>query len=146
MKCSLRSSDIDTVEDFANKLQGLAKDLNIHVWLIAHQTKAREGFSKEDGVRGSGMLVDLCDNFIYYEKNIKKFELAARNKPEDQLTDRERGMLKQPDFFMDIRKQRHSTVALPRTFGFWGHPSMQFLPFQNAHKLNSDDWINGKFN
>ncbi len=147
MKCSVKSSDIDSLEDFTNKLQGLAKDLGVHVWLIAHQTKEKEGGSKEDGVRGSGMLLDLADNFIYYAKNIRKFELKGKQAQGfDKFTEAENKILEQPDFFMDIRKQRHSTIALPRNFGFWGHDSMQFLPGPRALKMNDEDWKNGRFN
>ena len=145
MKCSVRSSDIDSLEEFANQLQGLTKDLNVHVWLIAHQTKGGEGISKEDGVRGSGMLLDLADNYIYYEKNIKKFEAVAKQEQGGTLSAKEKALLDKPDFFMEFRKQRHSTVALPRNFGFYGHESMQFLPSKSSIKMNDDDWKAGKF-
>lgn len=144
MKCSIKSSDIDTVETFANTLQGLAKDLNVHVWLIAHQTKGGEGVSKEDAVRGSGMLLDLADNFIFYEKNIRKHEVMAKQEMGATITAIEEDVLKQPDFFMEFRKQRHSTIVMPRRYGFWGHKSMQFLPFSSATPMNCDDWLAGK--
>lgn len=148
MKCSVKSGDINEVEDFANQLQGLAKDLNIHIWLIAHQTKGGEGVSKEDGVRGSGMLLDLADNFIYYEKNMRKAEIKSmlsQGASEKDLKASDAEILKQPDFFMEFRKQRHSTITLPRKFGFYGHDSMQFLSHETATRMTPEDWINGRF-
>ena len=148
MKCGVRSSDLDKLETFANELQGLAKDLGVHIWLIAHQGKGHEGQTKEDGVRGSGMLLDLADNFILYEKNERKFEVAAKQEMQkaigEELTAKEKEILAYPDFYMEFRKQRHSTVALPRKFGFWGHESMQFLPSEKALKLSNFDWMEGR--
>lgn len=146
MKCGVRSSDLDQLETFANEVQGLAKDLGVHIWLIAHQGKGHEGQTKEDGVRGSGMLLDLADNFIFYAKNERKFEALAKQEAKGGLTKAELEKLEQPDFFMEFRKQRHSTITLPRTFGFWGHESMQFLPSSKSIKLNHYDWLEGRTN
>lgn len=137
MKCRISSRDFTDSEFFVNDLQNIAKDYRIHIHLVAHQTKAND-HSAEDAIRGSGMVPDIADNIWEIRKDVEKFEKEASNELSDDDEDT-------PDFYAKITKQRHSSVVVPRTFGFWKHSSLQFKPYSKSSPLNNEDWEQGRW-
>lgn len=133
MKCRIGSDDYSKSELFVNDLQNIAKDYGIHIHLVAHQTKDMESGS-ENSIRGSGMIPDIADNIWEIKKDTEKFEKEA-----DGLLDYLDNK-KYQDFTAKLLKQRHSTIIVPRKFGFWAHNSMQFLPRFGMPPMTSDDW------
>lgn len=133
MKCGITSEDVRKGEQFVNELQNVAKDHGIHIHLVAHQTKNTE-LGPEDAIRGSGMFADIADNIFQLAVDRVKAEKATAGKldPEEDKA--------KPDYWLKLSKQRHSTVMVPRNFGFWGDKSMQFKPYRNCPRHKPDAW------
>ena len=131
MKCGIGSDDYALSEVFVNDLQNAAKDYGIGIHLVAHQNKG-------GSVRGSGMLTDIADNVWEISKDEEKAEKvtsyeASNTALPEKLAD-------SPDFYARLKKQRHSSVIVPRTFGFWGHKSLQFVN-RPGGAMNEQDWM-----
>ena len=80
MKCSVNEDDLNKQKDFANKLAVAARDLDIHLFLVAHSRKTADenaNASKFD-VAGSANLTNLVDNVLSVHRN-KKREAEAMN-------------------------------------------------------------------
>ena len=89
---------------FVDKLQHLAKALDIHIHLIAHTRKPeRDGqrVTKHD-VRGASQITDLADNVVLITRNRRK-ERELQLPPED----RDEEILAEPDTTLTVAKQRH---------------------------------------
>ena len=73
-KCTRGETDYDGQKDFMNQLCEVAKEMNIHVFLVHHVRKGNdeaETANKFD-LKGSGAISDLVDNVMIIARNIKK--------------------------------------------------------------------------
>ena len=80
MKCGINEDDLNKQKAFANKLAVAARDLNIHIFIVAHSRKTADenaNASKFD-VAGSANLTNLVDNVISVHRN-KGREVEAMN-------------------------------------------------------------------
>lgn len=92
---------------FLDKLQHLAKHLDIHIHLIAHTRKPeRDGhrITKHD-IRGASQITDLADNVILISRNRQK-ERAVNMQIAGQPVE-DQSVLEEPDTFLTVAKQRH---------------------------------------
>lgn len=74
MKCVRGTDDYNGQKDFVNMLTVLARDLNIHIHLVAHLKKG-EGDERQPtrmDISGSGAIADLVDNVVLVWRNKKK--------------------------------------------------------------------------
>jgi twinkle protein len=113
MKCGINEDDLNGQKAFANKLAVAARDLGIHIFLVAHSRKTADesGSPSKFDVAGSANITNLADNSISVHRNKKK-EIAIRNGEE---TD---DVLSQPDCVVYLNKQRHGNGTETR-WGFW---------------------------
>jgi twinkle protein len=80
MKCGINEDDLNKQKAFANKLAVAARDLNVHIFIVAHSRKTADenaNASKFD-VAGSANLTNLVDNVISVHRN-KGREVEAMN-------------------------------------------------------------------
>ena len=79
MKCGINEDDLNKQKAFANKLSVAARDLGIHLFLVAHSRKTaneNDNASKFD-VAGSANLTNLVDNVFSVHRN-KEREMSAK--------------------------------------------------------------------
>ena len=81
MKCGLSESrDFDGVKSFIDELTTLAKDLNIHIHLVAHSRKSGGdvgGDPDQNSIAGTAAIGNLADNVLIQTRNFEK-EQALR--------------------------------------------------------------------
>ena len=85
MKCVINEDDLNKQKAFANKLAVAARDLGIHIFIVAHSRKTADenaNASKFD-VAGSANLTNLVDNVISVHRN-KGREIEAMNVMPDE--------------------------------------------------------------
>jgi twinkle protein len=85
MKCGINEDDLNKQKAFANKLAVAARDLGIHIFIVAHSRKTADenaNASKFD-VAGSANLTNLVDNVISVHRN-KGREIEAMNVMPDE--------------------------------------------------------------
>lgn len=73
-KCTRGEDDFNGQKDFMNQLCEVAKEVNIHIFLVHHLRKGKdeaESSNKFD-LKGSGSISDLADNVLIIARNIKK--------------------------------------------------------------------------
>ena len=74
MKCGIPSEDYARQKEFINSLCVSARDLGVHIFLVAHSRKTSsedEGSSKFD-VSGSSDITNLVDNVLSVHRNKKR--------------------------------------------------------------------------
>jgi len=74
MKCGIPSEDYARQKEFVNNLCVAARDLGIHIFLVAHSRKTAsedDGSSKFD-VSGSSDITNLVDNVLSVHRNKKR--------------------------------------------------------------------------
>lgn len=102
MKCGVRSDDFNAQKDFLDKLCAAARDLNVHVHLIAHSRKGEDEYSPPNkmDVAGSADITNQVDNVMTVWRNKGKEKAIRTNKakPED---------IHKPDCLVICDKQRH---------------------------------------
>ena len=109
-KCTKGETDYDGQKDFMNQLCEVAKEMNIHIFLVHHVRKGNdetETANKFD-LKGSGSISDLVDNVMIISRNIKKERETERNLLPDNS---------EPDAALIISKQRHGDWN--GTLGLW---------------------------
>jgi twinkle protein len=113
---------------FVDKLQHLAKHLQIHIHLIAHTRKPeRNGqrVTKHD-IRGASQITDLADNVCLIERNRRKEEAYARQMV-GAGQDGDDEILEEPDTVLIVAKQRH--FSFEGRFALdYNRESLQFTP------------------
>lgn len=121
MKVVANEDDYNAQKRFIGQLCAAAKDLNIHIHLVHHSRK-RDDESKRPGkqdAKGSGAIVDQCDNFI----TVYKF--PRKDTDEDD----------KPTHGLYVDKQRHGEweglVAL-----WFDDSCLQFKESANDRKVN----------
>ena len=99
-KCTKGETDYDGQKDFMNQLCEVAKEMNIHVFLVHHVRKGNdetETANKFD-LKGSGSISDLVDNVMIIARNVKKERETEINGLADNSV---------PDAALIVSKQRH---------------------------------------
>ena len=116
MKCGINEDDLNGQKAFANKLAVAARDLGIHIFLVAHSRKTADegGSPSKFDVAGSANITNLADNSISVHRNKKK-EIAIMNGEETEE------ILKQFDCTVYLNKQRHGSGTETR-WGFYFDP------------------------
>jgi twinkle protein len=115
---------------FMAKLTDFAKDNDVHVFLVTHQKKVEDEYTKTGkmDVKGSGAITDLADTVIIWRRNKKKEDrLREADLDEAEREDLER----QPDAFMRCEKQRNGEDE-PKIGVYWHSASHQFTPYRSA--------------
>ena len=121
MKVVANEDDYNAQKRFIGQLCAAAKDLNIHIHLVHHSRK-RDDESKRPGkqdAKGTGAIVDQCDNFI----TVYKF--PRKDADEDD----------KPTHGLYVDKQRHGEweglIAL-----WFDDSSLQFKESASDRKMN----------
>jgi twinkle protein len=108
MKCGMNENDDHAkIKWFVDQLCVLAKNLKIHIHLVAHSKKPQGhgGRPSRYDIKGTGAISDLVDNVIIMwrnEEKEKKIDEGVSHANELELD-------QQPDARMIIEKQRHGT-------------------------------------
>ena len=114
MKCGINEDDLNKQKAFANKLAVAARDLGIHLFLVAHSRKTQsehDNASKFD-VAGSANLTNLVDNVISVHRNKKREEEMLNGSLDTEI-------MNQPPSAVYLLKQRHGRgIETKWGFGF----------------------------
>ena len=114
MKCSIAEDDLNGQKAFANKVAVAARDLNIHIFIVAHSRKTaneHDNASKFD-VAGSANLTNLVDNVISVHRNKKREEEVLNGSLDTEV-------MNQPPSAVYLLKQRHGRgIETKWGFGF----------------------------
>ncbi len=114
MKCGINEDDLNKQKSFANKLSVAARDLNIHLFLVAHSRKTaneNESANKFD-VAGSANLTNLVDNVFSIHRNKAREEEVLNGSLDTEI-------MNQPPCSVYLLKQRHGRGIETRWgFGF----------------------------
>jgi|TARA_R110000803_G_scaffold87355_3_gene154008 twinkle protein len=111
MKCGVNEDDLNGQKSFANKLAVAARDLKIHIFLVAHSRKTADenGSPSKFDVAGSANITNLADNSLSVHRNKKKEKaLMMGEDPEEWKM--------HPDCTVYLNKQRHGNG----TETYWG--------------------------
>ena len=107
---------------FIDKLATVCRDLNIHVFLVAHTRKMADETQIPDAtnILGSSHIRNLCDNIICVWRNREK-----ERKLDDPTTDPE-SIKTMPDAMVFVQKNRNGQFE--GKFNFWFDPkSLKYL-------------------
>ena len=114
MKCGINEDDLNKQKAFANKLAVAARDLNVHIFIVAHSRKTADenaNASKFD-VAGSANLTNLVDNVISVHRNKKREEEVLNGSLDTEI-------MNQPPSAVYLLKQRHGRgIETKWGFGF----------------------------
>lgn len=136
MMCVRGSDDYNSQKDFVERIVTTAKQLKIHIHIVAHTKKPGEKKSMPDryDIRGASEISDLVEQvFIVHRNGTKELEVK-RAAAEDRAVNSE--IASQPDTFAVVDKQRNGT-GWNGTFGLWfDKNSQQFLGKQGAPLIN----------
>jgi len=116
MKCGINEDDLNGQKSFADKLAVAARDLDIHLFLVAHSRKTNSDYdhaTKLD-VAGSANITNMADNVISVHRN-KEREQAVRD------GDTTNEIMFAPKCTVHLVKQRHGK-GLEAQWDFDFHP------------------------
>jgi twinkle protein len=117
-KCGLSRDDYAIQARFIDRLQWAAKHYNCHIHLICHMRKPAAGHkSGKHDIRGAAEITDLADNVIVVSRNKPKEVAEEKMNRGFPLTDKEQDLIKQPDTFLEIAKNRKNGEE--KVFGLW---------------------------
>lgn len=125
MKCGIDDDNYNSQKRFVDQLCQLAKQLNIHIHLIAHMRKGESEYKRPNkfDVMGSSAITNLIDNLFIIHRNKGKEEKVRLKQDCDES-----------DQTVTVAKQRHGDYE--GVFHFWFHPnSQQFLPSDSVHPM-----------
>jgi len=112
----ITEESLDKQKAFANSLAVTCRDLNIHVFLVAHTRKMKDETEIPDAtdIMGSSHIRNLCDNIICVWRNRAKEKLVEEGKtaPEELRII--------PDAKVFVQKQRNAQWE--GSFNFWFDP------------------------
>ncbi len=125
-KVGINSDDYNKQKEFINKLCVCARDIGIHIFLVAHSRKTMSENNQPNkfDVMGSSDITNLCDNVISVFRNkSKEKDLVDMSEKTDEEIQK---VMNSYDCFVEITKQRHGvgwegTVGLyfdPKTFRY----------------------------
>jgi|TARA_R110000787_G_scaffold43646_3_gene106904 twinkle protein len=108
---SVSEEDYGAQKQFVNRLSCIARDLNIHIFLVAHTKKMDESTIPDaTHILGSSHIRNLVDNILCVWRNREHERLnSTGDLPEDRKTE--------PTALLLVQKQRNHTYE--GTFGFW---------------------------
>ena len=104
-KIGINSDDYNKQKQFLNQLCVCARDIGVHIFLVAHSRKTvdEKGLPSKFDVMGSSDITNLADNCLTVFRNKQK---------EKDMTDEGANTMeisKQYDCFVQVSKQRHGT-------------------------------------
>ncbi len=117
MKCGIPSEDYAGQKKFVDDLCVSARDLGIHIFLVAHSRKTSsedEGSSKFD-VSGSSDITNLVDNVVSVHRNKKRERELAEGGLDEKI-------MNSPPCSVYLLKQRHGQ-GVETKWGFGYVPS-----------------------
>ena len=102
MKCGIGEDDLNGQKAFANKIAVACRDLDIHVFLVAHSKKTASDFdhARKFDVAGSANITNMVDNVFSVHRNKAKEEAVLDNDYDNPVCD-------QPPCTVHLVKQRH---------------------------------------
>jgi len=102
MKVGINEDDLNGQKAFANKMAVAARDLGIHIFLVAHSRKTADehGSPSKFDVAGSANLTNMADNVISVHRNKAKEECRIEGGFDEDI-------MSQPDCVVYLNKQRH---------------------------------------
>ena len=102
MKCGIGEDDLNGQKAFANKLAVACRDLDIHIFLVAHSKKTASDFdhARKFDVAGSANITNMVDNVFSVHRNKAKEEAVLDNDFDNPVCD-------QPPCTVHLVKQRH---------------------------------------
>ncbi len=121
MKCGIPKDDYNSQIAFVDALCALAKDTGMHVHLISHTRKGRDGPKSDENqdVRGASEVTDLVDNVMMLARNRDKEREKQKAVPDSAL-------ILESDAMLTCSKQRHGEWQ--GALHLWYHPNaMSFL-------------------
>jgi twinkle protein len=121
MKCGVRSDDFNAQKEFIDKLCAAARDLNIHIHLIAHSRKGDDEYSPPNkmDVAGTADITNQVDNVMTVWRNKLKEKLIRNKKASQEDTHK-------PDCMIICDKQRNGEWE--GEIALWFNPaSMRYL-------------------
>ena len=111
MKVGINEDDLNGQKAFANKMAVAARDLGVHIFLVAHSRKTAEehGSPSKFDVAGSANLTNMADNVLSVHRNKAKEAERANGAMDPDI-------MQQPDCVVYLNKQRHGNGKE----GSWG--------------------------
>lgn len=128
MKCGIAEEDYAGEKRFVDRLQWIAKSLNIHIHLICHMRKgmSEDRVPNKFDVKGTGGITDLADNVVIVWKDKRKEQAKKKQQAGGVLSQEESEALSRPDQKIIVEKQRHGDWE--GGFLFWfDDASLQFV-------------------
>ena len=104
MKCGIdENKDHATIKWFVDQLCVMAKNLGIHIFIVAHNSKPQRGERPSRyNIKGSGSVSDLADNVLIMWRNFEKEDKLAEGLPRAETAELDQ----EPDAKLIIDKQR----------------------------------------
>lgn len=125
-KCGFSEDDYNGQKKFVDQLTDFARDMDVHVMLVAHMRKTQneDSVAGKMDVKGSGGMTDMSDTLMSVWRNKPK-ERVAR-KPEHERDQKDIERMNEPDSIITCSKQRNGEDE--PVIGLWFDPeSLQFL-------------------
>ncbi len=126
-KLSIPEDDYQAHKVFMDRISDFARDLNVHLMVVAHTRKTERGENQppEKGdVKGSGALTDLADTVV----------AVWRNKPKERGVENGSAapdLLAEPDCLLVTHKQRNGECE-PMILLWFDRTSQQYVEDQGA--------------
>jgi twinkle protein len=130
MKCGIGEDDYNGQKNFLDALCVVARDLNVHIHLVAHSKKGADEDKPPNKMdtKGTGTITDLVDNVIVVWTNKKKDRERLKPNPNAEL-------MSKPDQFIVIEKQRNGEHE--GMIGLWFHDrSLQFVGKEGGYPMS----------
>lgn len=104
-KVGINSDDYNKQKSFINRLCVCARDIGVHIFLVAHGRKTMHEHQRPTkfDVMGSSDITNLADNVITIFRNKKKEEELGKIDCDKETLEKEF------DCFVGVNKQRHGT-------------------------------------
>ena len=122
------SDDMERERTFMSELTALAKALDVHIALVHHVRKPGQGGDEyvpsRFDVKGSGSIVDLCDQLFLCWANKAKAKAEYKQQLGMALDDKETALLDEADQRLIVAAQRYAPFE--GQINLWHHPSRQF--------------------
>ena len=116
MKCGVNEDDLNRQKKFLDDLAVAARDLDIHLFIVAHSRKTAsedDGSSKFD-VSGSSDITNLVDNVLSVHRNKKREREMAEGGIDEKI-------MSQSPCSVYLLKQRHGQ-GIETKWGFGYKP------------------------
>lgn len=122
------TDDMERERTFMSELTAVAKALNVHIALVHHVRKPGQGGDEyvpsRFDVKGSGSIVDLCDQLFLCWANKAKAKAEYKRELGMTLEKEEIEKLSEADQRLIVAAQRYAPFE--GQINLWHHPSRQF--------------------